>query len=62
LLQTYNQQVQSHLENPKDDIPLYDPVMKTVDKDGTQPDGKKAGKPKWKLEEVERWTMVKRIF
>ncbi|KAI5452657.1 hypothetical protein NCC49_000406 [Naganishia albida] len=58
----YNQQVQSHLGNPKDDIPLYEPVMKIVDKNGSQTDGKKSSKSKWKLEEVERWTMVKRIF
>jgi hypothetical protein len=61
-LQAYNQEVQSHLGNPKDDIPLYDPVMSAADKSGAQNDGKKAGKPKLKLEEVERWTMVKRIF
>jgi hypothetical protein len=36
--------------------------MKMNNSGGTQTDDKKAGKPKWKLEEVERWTMVKRIF
>jgi hypothetical protein len=59
--QALNQEVKSHLSNVKDDIPLYDPIMGNSNKDGAT-DNKKSSKPKWALEEVERWTMVKRIF
>lgn len=58
--QAYNQEVKTHLSNVKDDIPLYDAVM-NANKGGALTD-KKTSKPKWALEEVERWTMVKRIF
>ncbi|GHJ89924.1 hypothetical protein NliqN6_6326 [Naganishia liquefaciens] len=55
----YNQEVKTHLSNVKDDIPPYDPVMSGKSGVATE---KKSSKPKWALEEVERWTMVKRIF
>lgn len=59
--QALNQEVKSHLSNVKDDIPLYNPIISNDNKGGAT-DNKKSGKPKWALEEVERWTMVKRIF
>ncbi|KAJ9113887.1 hypothetical protein QFC19_000081 [Naganishia cerealis] len=50
--EAYGQEVQSHLGNKADDIPLYDPVMGTT-MAADPPNDKKVGKPKWKLEEVE---------
>ncbi|KAJ9101815.1 hypothetical protein QFC21_003154 [Naganishia friedmannii] len=59
--EAYGQEIKQHLSNNTDDIPLYDPVMSAAN--ATEPPSdKKGSKPKWKLEEVERWTMVKRIF
>ncbi|KAJ9117019.1 hypothetical protein QFC22_004677 [Naganishia vaughanmartiniae] len=59
--EAYGQEIKQHLSNKTEDIPLYDPIMSTANVMESQSD-KKGGKPKWKLEEVERWTMVKRIF
>ncbi|KAJ9122764.1 hypothetical protein QFC24_004194 [Naganishia onofrii] len=59
--EAYGQEIKQHLSNSADDIPLYDPVISTAKSSGPSND-KKGVKPKWKLEEVERWTMVKRIF
>ena len=53
--QKYNEQVRDHLSRKQDDMPKLETHKK-------EDDGKGGGKPKWKLEEVERWSMIKRIF
>jgi hypothetical protein len=61
-LQEYNKQTTEYLSQEADDLPEYtspvSPRSPTVVKVAAA--GKK-GK-KWKLEEVERWSMVKRIW
>ncbi len=50
-----------HLNNAQDDLPPYPPMIKRVDLPEEQAVAK-GTRPKWRLEDVERWTMVKRIF
>jgi hypothetical protein len=61
-LQEYNKQTTEYLSQDADDLPEYtspvSPRSPTAVKVAVA--GKK-GK-KWKLEEVERWSMVKRIW
>jgi len=73
-LQEYNKRTTHYLSQDQDDLPEYssppppakatDPISanKDLGNEGNHPP-KKAKKGKsWKLEEIERWTMVKRIW
>lgn len=72
--QAYNKQTRQYLSRDDDDLPEYTSPAAAISRSRTQPkapvdgggaDGepvKKAKGKKWKLEEVERWTMVKRIW
>ena len=75
--QAYNKQTRQCLSRDEDDLPDYTSPAVTITQsqnrsqaptpaqggiaDGEEPVKKAKGK-KWKLEEVERWTMVKRIW
>ena len=61
----YNKQTTRYLSHPDDDLPNQPSASAhaTPRANGVQLDLKDKGKKKsWKLEEVERWTMVKRIW
>jgi len=57
----YGKVVTQYLSRPDDDLPHYSPVLNSTTDNPTVA-ASKSFKPKWRLEEVERWTMVKRIF
>ena len=65
--QEYNKQTSQYLSRDRDDLPEYaspnvTPSMSSAAPQTAKPlGGGKKGK-KWNLEEVERWTMVKRIW
>ncbi|GMK54546.1 hypothetical protein CspeluHIS016_0111320 [Cutaneotrichosporon spelunceum] len=68
----YNKKTSRYLSQPDDDLPDHPsaPVLqsppqsaKRTEAEGTTAEGRAKGKKKaWRLEEVERWTMVKRIW
>jgi len=74
--QEYNKRTSEYLSKDDDELPQMSPIAKrshgfsaSVDESAPKPEGRgegdggKKGKgKKWKLEEVERWTMVKRIW
>lgn len=64
--QAYNKQTSQYLSKEADDLPdRNSPVAtrpQTPAKPGSEEALRKAKGKKWKLEEVERWTMVKRIW
>jgi len=66
--QEYNKRTSEYLSKDEDDLPYGSP---TVSRTRTFPVGEEKPAPaevkkgkgkKWNLEEVERWTMVKRIW
>ena len=68
-IKAYNKQTSQYLSRDDDDLPEYSsPAVtraQTPAKGAVEGEGgsQKRGKgKKWKLEEVERWTMVKRIW
>lgn len=72
--QEYNKETTRHLSQPDDDLPDHPstPILISPPRaakraetqtDGAHGEGRAKGKKKaWRLEEVERWTMVKRIW
>ncbi|BEI80187.1 hypothetical protein CcaverHIS002_0107160 [Cutaneotrichosporon cavernicola] len=68
----YNKQTSRYLSKPDDDLPDHPsaPILrstpqttKLAEAEGANAEGRVKGKKKaWRLEEVERWTMVKRIW
>lgn len=65
-VQAYNKQTSQYLSKQADDLPDYSSPAatrpQTPAKGGGEESAKKGKGKKWKLEEVERWTMVKRIW
>jgi hypothetical protein len=72
--QEYNQRTKDFLSKADDDLPDYPSISRSSlfspdvkpdiksDPDTPKTSGKGEGRKKWRLEDVERWTMVKRIW
>lgn len=61
----YNKRTSEYLSKDEDDLSYGTPTVsrtRTFDPEEEKPAEKKGKGKKWKLEEVERWTMVKRIW
>lgn len=67
--QNYNREVKSYLSQARDDVPQPVKALHASSRPDTNPETVGGtslklggGKPKHRLEDIERWTMVKRIF